>query len=275
MRGPSRTTAISRGEWSPTTLRTPSRFTSSLRTQNSSQRLTLLDAVAVPVETPLRDIGLRPLPTTGPYEWVDVSRDGGTIVRNPYFREWSHAARPDGYPDRIVWRHIQSDEAGLTAVERGRADYDCTTAYLKTGCGEVQTRFAGQLYSTPTSSTLALFLNTRTAPFTDVRVRRAINYAIDRAKIAQLLGRVLTARLPDTAGRPPRLPTLLPLHDPSQPRRNMASTQPREGRASHRGLPDDARHANHDLEPRCRLQRDARPVPRLGPRPARVPDTSP
>jgi peptide/nickel transport system substrate-binding protein len=54
--------------------------------------------------------------------------------------------------------------------------------------GEVQTRFAGQLYITPTSSTTALILNTALAPFTNVRVRRAINYAIDRAKIAQLLG---------------------------------------------------------------------------------------
>ena len=151
------------------------------------QRLTLLDAVAVPVEMPLHDIGLHPLPATGPYEWTDVSRDAGTLVRNPYFREWSHAARPDGYPDRIVFRHIDSAEAGLTAVERGSADY-LFDGVPQDRLAEVQTRFASQLYITPTSNTLALILNTRTAPFTDVRVRRAINYAIDRAKIAQLLG---------------------------------------------------------------------------------------
>ena len=49
------------------------------------QRLTLLDAVAVPAETPLGDIGRHPLPTTGPYKWVDVSRNLATLVRNPYF----------------------------------------------------------------------------------------------------------------------------------------------------------------------------------------------
>src|SRR5918994_6522494 len=27
-----------------------------------------------------------------------------TLVRNPLFREWSHAAQPDGYPDRIEAR---------------------------------------------------------------------------------------------------------------------------------------------------------------------------
>jgi peptide/nickel transport system substrate-binding protein len=152
------------------------------------ERLTLLDAVAVPAQTPLHDVGLHPLPSTGPYKWIDVSRYAVTLVRNPYFREWSHAARPDGYPNRIVFRgHIASDEAGLTAVERGSADY-LYDGVPQHRLSEVQTRYAGRLYITPTSGTTALILNTRAAPFTDVRVRRAINYAIDRAKVAQLLG---------------------------------------------------------------------------------------
>jgi len=151
------------------------------------ERLTLPDAYAVAAGTPNHDIGLHPLPATGPYEWVDVSRYAVTLVRNPYFHEWSHAARPDGYLDRIVFRHIARWEAGLTAVERGTADY-FYDGVPQDRLGEVQTRFASQLHVTPTSSTLALILNTRTAPFTDGRVRRAINYAIDRAKIARLLG---------------------------------------------------------------------------------------
>jgi peptide/nickel transport system substrate-binding protein len=151
------------------------------------ERLTLPDAYAVPAGTPDHDIGLHPLPATGPYEWVDATRYGGTLVRNPYFHEWSHAARPDGYPDRIVFRHVGSAEAGLTAVERGSADY-FYDGVPQDRMGEVQTRFAGRLHVTPTSSTVALLLNTRKKPFTDRRVRQAINYAIDRAKIAQLLG---------------------------------------------------------------------------------------
>jgi peptide/nickel transport system substrate-binding protein len=109
------------------------------------------------------------------------------MVRNPYFHEWSHAARPDGYPDRIVWQHVVSDETALTAVERGTADY-LFDGVPQDRLSEAQTRFSRQLYITPTSGTNALILNTRRAPFTDVRVRRAVNYAIDRAKIAALLG---------------------------------------------------------------------------------------
>jgi peptide/nickel transport system substrate-binding protein len=151
------------------------------------ERLTLPDAYAVPAGTPNHDIGLHPLPATGPYEWVDVSRNSATLVRNPYFHEWSHAARPDGYPDRIVFRHVGSAEAELTAVERGSADYPYE-AVPRDRLGEVQTRYAGQLHVTPNGGTTALILNTRLAPFTDVRVRRAINYAIDRGKVSQLLG---------------------------------------------------------------------------------------
>jgi YVTN family beta-propeller protein len=77
-------------------------------------RLTLTDASAVPAGTPNRDIGLHPLPATGPYMWASVTNNQATLVRNPYFHEWSRAARPDGYPDRIVFRRnaTQTGELG-------------------------------------------------------------------------------------------------------------------------------------------------------------------
>jgi YVTN family beta-propeller protein len=75
-------------------------------------RLTLADAVAVPAGTPNRDIGAHPLPATGPYMWASFTNTTATLVRNPYFHEWSHAARPDGYPDRIVFRRTATQTAG-------------------------------------------------------------------------------------------------------------------------------------------------------------------
>ena len=150
-------------------------------------KLTHPDAIAVPAGTPDHDIGLHPLPVTGPYKWAGVSRSEGTLVRNPLFHEWSHAARPDGYPDKIVFRLGASASAELTEVERGTADYP-VGGVPPSRLNDLQTRFAKQLRATPAIATDALILNTRMAPFTDVRVRRAINYAIDRAKIARLLG---------------------------------------------------------------------------------------
>jgi YVTN family beta-propeller protein len=149
-------------------------------------RLTLPDAYPVPAGTPNRNIGFNPMPATGAYKWVDVARLSLTLVRNPYFHEWSHAARPDGYPDRIVFRRSRW-EAGVTAVERGAADY-MFDGVPPDRMAEAQTRFAGRLYVNPNGGTTALILNARRAPFTDVRVRQAINYAADRRKIAALLG---------------------------------------------------------------------------------------
>jgi YVTN family beta-propeller protein len=150
-------------------------------------RLTLVDAVAVPPGTPNRNIGFHPLPATGPYMWAGITHNEATLVRNPYFHEWSHAARPDGYPDRIVFRLIGSQAAELAEVERGLADNGNDGPPVGS-LPMLQTRFASQLHVHPATSTDVLILNTRVAPFNDVRVRRAINYAIDRAKIAALLG---------------------------------------------------------------------------------------
>jgi YVTN family beta-propeller protein len=151
-------------------------------------RLTLTDAIAVPAGTPLHDIGFHALPATGPYEWARITNNEGTLTRNPYFHDWSHAARPDGYPNQIVFRRIASQAAELAAVERGIAD-DGNDGPPAASLNELQTQFASQLHVHPAIATDVLILNTRVAPFNDVRVRRAINYAIDRAKIARLLGR--------------------------------------------------------------------------------------
>jgi peptide/nickel transport system substrate-binding protein len=127
-------------------------------------------------------------------------------VRNPYFREWSHAARPNGYPAQIVWRIGASPSTALTAVERGRADYTIDGPPADR-LSEVQTRFASQLNPDPNDITAALWFNTGVAPFNDLRVRQALNYAIDRVKAARLIG--LEAR-PTCQLLPPYVPGYQP-----------------------------------------------------------------
>jgi YVTN family beta-propeller protein len=150
-------------------------------------RLAVWSAVAVPSGTPNQNIGTHPLPATGPYEILSNTPRQVTLVRNPYFREWSHAAQPDGYPDRIVWRTGASPAAAVTAVEHAKANFALDPPPADR-LGEVQTRFAGQLHVNPNDVTILMGLNTRVAPFNDPRVRRALNYAIDRARLASLLG---------------------------------------------------------------------------------------
>jgi peptide/nickel transport system substrate-binding protein len=151
------------------------------------RQLALPDAVAVPAGTPLRNLGDHPIPATGPYEFAIYNEHEVKLVRNPYFHVWSQAARPDGYPDQIVIRLGANPEQELTEVERDDADYsvDGVTADR---LGEVKTRYASQVYVNPIDTTNVLVLNTRVAPFNNISVRRAINYAINRAELAQLFG---------------------------------------------------------------------------------------
>ena len=165
--------------------------------------------VAVPATTPIRDLGTQPLPATGPYEIASDTGREVRFVRNPYFREWSHAAQPAGYPDQIVWRIGASPEAAVTAVEQGRADYTLDPPPADR-LNEVQTRFASQLHINPSDLTVGWTLNTRVAPFNNLNVRRALNYAVDRAKIATVLGQ-------DSRPTCQLLPPYIPGYRPSCP----------------------------------------------------------
>ena len=149
--------------------------------------LALSVAVAVPSGTPDHDVGSHPVPTTGGYQIADYTPDEVKLVRNPYFHVWSNAARPDGSPYQIVWRTGESPSAEVTAVERGTADYTLDPPPADR-LGELHTRLASQLHVNPNDVTVLLWLNTRVAPFNDIRVRRALNYAVDRAKVASLVG---------------------------------------------------------------------------------------
>ena len=150
-------------------------------------RLTLPDAAPVPPGTPLHNVGMHPIPATGPYEIADYERAQVTLARNPYFHEWSRAARPDGYPDKIIVQTGVNDSSATTEVERGSADVMLDPPPANR-LGELQTRFASQLNITPSIFADALIFNARVAPFNDVRVRRALNYAVDRVEVARLVG---------------------------------------------------------------------------------------
>jgi peptide/nickel transport system substrate-binding protein len=59
---------------------------------------------------------------------------------------------------------------------------------------ELARLYANQLHIDPIAATFALVMNTRVAPFDRLEVRRALNYAIDRDRIARFTGSSLTAQ---------------------------------------------------------------------------------
>jgi peptide/nickel transport system substrate-binding protein len=86
-----------------------------------------------------------------------------------------------------VWRIVPSADAAVDAVRRGDADWFFGLIPVDR-YRRVALTTPGQLHASPTFGIEFVPLNTHLAPFDDVRVRRALNYAIDRHHIAQLYG---------------------------------------------------------------------------------------
>jgi peptide/nickel transport system substrate-binding protein len=168
--------------------------------------LTLPYADIVPATTPSRE-ARTPLPATGPY-MISAHVPGREVrfIRNPRFRVWSAAAQPDGFPDRIVLMAGLDRRSAATMVEQGRADLMMNTGAAPPGHRDLlRTRLPGRLRVHTSLITIFNFLNTRAPPFDDVRVRRALNYAVDRSRVVSLLGGPSNAQ-PACQILPPQLP---------------------------------------------------------------------
>ena len=158
------------------------------------QQLALPASYAVPAGTPLK--ARLPLPATGPYMIASYdAKRGLRLVRNPHFHEWYAAAQPDGYPDEIVWRFNVLPSAQRRAVEQGKADLANDAGSADQGIypppallTAMQTRYASQLHLDQLIATYYVFLNTRLPPFNNLKVRQAVNYAVDRDRMVTLRG---------------------------------------------------------------------------------------
>ena len=169
-------------------------------------KLTLTYADVLTASTP--DSQARnPLPATGPYQ---ISRyipgDELLLTRNPRFREWSAAAQPAGYPDRVLLRLDLSGARGASSVAVGAADFMANLGQIP---GSYAAYFLhqhrGQVRVNPLMETSFMFLNVRAPPFNDIRVRQALNLALDRGRIVSSYGGPVAAQ-PTCQVLPPGVP---------------------------------------------------------------------
>jgi peptide/nickel transport system substrate-binding protein len=138
-------------------------------------------AFAVPASAPRTKEAAGGVPGTGPYRFARVTRRELLLVRNPYFEEWSAAAQPAGYPDRIHVSLGPSADEQLAAIRQGRADLLVDSFVVSDKqARSLSVAYASRLRFTPRAGVEYAFLDTRSAPFDDPRVRRAVNLAVDR-----------------------------------------------------------------------------------------------
>lgn len=149
---------------------------------------------AVPSDTPIDP--QRVIPSAGPYYVASYTPGQGVVLlRNPNYR----GSRPHRLA-RIQVATGLSNGRAVAEVEAGTADYaplgGPTEANESTLASKLAARYGPrsraaahgrqQYFINPSPGLDFLYLNTHRPLFSDVRLRRAVSYAIDRRKLAKL-----------------------------------------------------------------------------------------
>jgi len=162
-----------------------------------SYLLGLTYAALLPPDTPNEDQTAHPPPATGPYAITDV-RPGRSweYARNPAWATANGEAMPDlpsGHVDKIKFRVQTNPDAQLNEVEQGKVDW-MKNPPPPDRYPEVKRKYEGtQFREEPTISVYYFWMNTQKPPFDDVRVRQAVNYAVDPAALERIYAGTLEA----------------------------------------------------------------------------------
>ncbi len=170
-------------------------------------KLALPFAFVVPPSAPNKDAGIHPLPGTGPYKFTEYTPGRQVVlVRNPNFKEWSKDAQPEGYPDSIVLKLGLDLEAEITQVENAQADGIVNVPVLPPDrLNEISTKYAAQTHVQPATAIFYMTMNVNVAPFNNVQVRQAVNFATDRNALVKINGGPKLA-VPSCQVLPPNFP---------------------------------------------------------------------
>jgi peptide/nickel transport system substrate-binding protein len=169
--------------------------------------LGLMFAAPVPPSTPLsEDATNNPPPSSGPFMITNVEAPQSmTLERNPNFQTVLEAGAtevPDAQVDKITVTQNKSNTAQVTGVEQNTIDFMVDPPDADR-LQEVKTRFGERFRLEESINTYYFWMNNQTAPFNDVKVRQAVNYAID----PEALNRVFGGRMhPTQQVLPPGMP---------------------------------------------------------------------
>ena len=169
--------------------------------------LGLMFAAPVPPSTPLdKEATNNPPPSSGPFVITKVDAPNTlTMERNPQFttiKDAGAAEVPDATVDKIIVTQNKNNSAQVTGIEQNTIDYmnDPPDADR---LPEVKAKYANRFRFEDSINTYYFWMNNQKAPFNDVKVRQAINYAID----PEALNRVFGGRLhPSQQILPPGMP---------------------------------------------------------------------
>jgi peptide/nickel transport system substrate-binding protein len=151
----------------------------------------------VPKGTPAKNLTADPPPATGPYEITNSEPGRGWIYeRNP---AWASAngklmpQLPGGHVNKIEISVIRNDSTQVNEVEQGKTDW-MQAPPPPDRYQEVKSKYEGtQFRVESTVSTYYFWMNMKRAPFDDLKVREAVNYAIDPRALERIYAGSLAA----------------------------------------------------------------------------------
>lgn len=196
-----------------------------------TNELGLLFVAPVPPGTPIRNQTSNPPPATGPYAITTSNPGRGwDYARNP---EWNHNnARlmpqlPTGHVERIDIAVVPNGSTLVRKVEHGKLDLSLALPpadrYRALKRKYEGTRFRVE----PTLNTYFFWMNTRRPPFDNLKVRQAVNYAVDPSALQRIYAGQLA---PSQQILPPGMPgyrkiDLYP-HNMAEAKRLIAEANP-------------------------------------------------
>ena len=154
-----------------------------------NNELALMFVAPVPQSTPDEDQSASPIPASGPY-MITKSQPGRgwTYERNPYWAKdnGKEIELPAGHVDKIEIEVQRNQSTQVNDVESGKLNWifdpPPTDRYQ-----EVKEKFEGtQFTSEPTISTYYFWMNQSAEPFNNLKVREAVNYAVDPAALERI-----------------------------------------------------------------------------------------
>jgi peptide/nickel transport system substrate-binding protein len=162
-----------------------------------TNELGMLFAALLPAGTPAKNLTADPPPASGPY-MISKSEPGRgwSYVRNPYWAKDNSAAMPEfpsGHVDKIDIKVVRNDSTQVNEIERNKADW-MQTPISADLYNKVKDKYEGTQFRVEHPINLYLFwINTEKAPFDDLKVRQAVNYAVDGAALERIYAGSLAA----------------------------------------------------------------------------------
>ncbi|HSB68933.1 MAG TPA: glutathione ABC transporter substrate-binding protein [Candidatus Methylomirabilis sp.] len=123
------------------------------------------------------DYGKNPV-GTGPYKFQEwVPNDHITMVKNPDYWDKANAAKVD----KIIVKPVPEEGTRIAMLQKGDAQFINFVPYIQAETVKADRNLS--LASTEAIYTFWVAMNAQKKPFSDVRVRQAMNYAIDKEAV--------------------------------------------------------------------------------------------